>query len=131
MADYKKATRLDLRFDTPKGSLQVQQLWTLSLRDIENTLRSVGSVLMKNQKQQTEENELLSFLNEKSVSDPENELKFEILKDIYVTVKKEKDELKSKADKKAHNEKILALIAEKQETDLKSKSIEDLKALLM
>lgn len=40
------------------------------------------------------------------------------------------EDLKEKADKKAFEQKILGLIAEKQEDSLRGKSIEELQAML-
>ena len=62
--------------------------------------------------------------------DKENQLRFDILKDIYLTKKKEAEELRDASVAKQHNQKILALIAEKQEEGLRGKSIDELQALL-
>lgn len=73
---------------------------------------------------------VLSFLIETTVVDVENQLRFDILKDVYLTKKKENEELKTAAEVKAHNQKILALIAEKKEGELKELSVEELEKLL-
>ena len=62
--------------------------------------------------------------------DIENQLRFDILKDVYLTKKKEAEELRNAAEIKAHNQKILTLIAEKKDESLKGKSIEELEGLL-
>jgi hypothetical protein len=72
----------------------------------------------------------LSFLEDTKVVDVENQLRFDILKDIYLTKKKEAEELRNIAETKEHNQKILSLIAEKQDSKLKDMSIEDLEKLL-
>jgi hypothetical protein len=64
-----------------------------------------------------------------STVDVENQLRFDILKDVYLTNKKENEELRNAADNKAHNQKIDALIAEKQDGQLREMSIEDLEKL--
>ena len=72
----------------------------------------------------------LSFLDDSQVVDKENQLRFDILKDVYLTKKKEAEELRDASVAKQHNQKILALIAEKQEEGLRGKSIDELQALL-
>jgi len=58
-------------------------------------------------KKDTEEEDL-SFLDKKeSPVDEENQLRFEILKDIYITLKTENEELRNQADKRAKNQKIM------------------------
>ena len=61
---------------------------------------------------------------------PEEQLRFDILKDIYLTKKAETEEIKTKTERKAFEQKILNLITEKEEDSLKGKSIEELKAML-
>jgi len=121
---YKKANQLKLRFSTNKGILSVEQLWDLSQVDLSNVIKAVKKVLKK-----TDDDEL-SFLEDTKVVDVENQLKFDILKDVYLSKKKEAEELRNAAENKAYNQKILSLIAEKQEEGLRGKSIEELEALL-
>lgn len=121
---YKQAIMLDLRFTTSKGSLTPQQLFQLSQTDLSNAIKSVKKVLKKN------DDDELSFLEDTQKEvDVENQLRFDILKDVYLTKKKEVEELRNAAEIKAHNKKIDSLIAEKQEGKLREMSIEDLKKL--
>jgi predicted Zn-dependent protease len=121
---FKQASKLGLRFQTNKGILSVEQLWQLSQTDLSNAIKAVKKVLKKN-----DDDELL-FLEDTKVVDVENQLRFDILKDVYLTKKKEAEELRNAAETKAHNQKILSLIAEKQEGKLKGMSIEELEKLL-
>ena len=121
---YKQASKLKLRFQTNKGILSVEQLWDLSQTDLSNAVKAVKKILKK-----TDDDEL-SFLEDSKVVDVENQLRFDILKDVYLTKKKEAEELRDAAETKAHNQKILTLIAEKQEGKLKEMSIEELEKLL-
>ena len=121
---YKQASRIGLKIQTPKGVLSVDQLWSLSLSDLTTAIISVKKMLKK-----TEDDDL-DFLKSIVVKDPENELRFNILKDIYLTRKKEIEDIKAENEKKAFNTKILDLIASKQEDELKNKSIDELEALL-
>jgi hypothetical protein len=121
---YKQASKLRLRFVTSVGVLSTDQLWDLSQTNISNAIKAVKKVLKKN------DDDELSFLEDTKVVDVENQLRFDILKDIYLTKKKEAEELRNIAETKEHNQKILSLIAEKQDSKLKDMSIEDLEKLL-
>lgn len=121
---YKQASKLGLRIQTNKGLLAVEQLWQLSQSDLSNAIKAVKKVLVKN-----DDNEL-SFLENTKVVDIENQLRFDILKDVYLTKKSEAEAIRNEAETKAHNQKILALIAEKQEGKLRDMSEEELKSLL-
>ena len=121
---YKQASKLGLRFQTNRGVLSVEQLWQLTQTDLANAIKSVKKVLVK------DNDDDLSFLESTKVVDVENQLRFDILKDVYLTKKKELEESRNAAEVKAYNQKILNLIAEKQEDKLKSMDIADLEKLL-
>lgn len=122
---YKQLSRMCLRFQTTKGLLSVEQLWNLSLTDLSAAIKAVKKVLTK------DNDDELSFLDDDIITDSDNELRFNILKDVYLTKKKEKDEQKEQLSKKVHNQKILELIASKKESELQGKSIEELEKMLM
>lgn len=127
---YKKASRLGLRIPTHKGNLSVEQLWTLNLKDLEIVIRNINGLLKK----ENETNDSLSFLGTttgKTREEEENELRFEILKDIYTTKKAEADEAISEKEKKEYNKKILDIIAKKEDEALENLSAEELKAKLI
>lgn len=121
---YKQASQLKLRFQTPKGQLTVEQLWDLSMSDLSTTIKAMKKVLKK-----SDDNEL-GFLEEDSKVDKITELAFNILKDVYITKKEAAKTLREAADIKEHNQKILTLIAQKQDEELGGKSIDELKLLL-
>lgn len=119
---YKLASQLKLRVATVCGSLSVEQLWDLSQTDLTNSIKAVKKVLKK------DNDDDLSFLQDSKVVDVENQLRFDILKDIYLSKKKEAEERRNAAEIKAHNQKILMLIAEKKDDALKGMSIAELEA---
>lgn len=120
---YKEASQLKLRFLTNIGQLSVEQLWDLSQIQLSNAIKVVKKVLKK------DDDDELSFLESTKTIDIENQLRFDILKDVYLTKKRQADELRDAVTIKAHNQKIDALIAEKQEGKLREMSIEDLEKL--
>jgi len=120
---YKQASQLKLRFNTNVGALTVEQLWDLSQTQLTIAIKAVKKVLKKN------DDDELSFLEDTKEVDVENQLRFDILKDVYLTKKRESEELRTAAEVKAHNQKIDALIAEKQDGQLREMSIEELEKL--
>ena len=124
MDNFKQASKIALRFQTNKGLLSVEQLWHLNQTDLSNAIKDVKKILKK-----TDDDEL-SFLESTKVTDVENQLRFDILKDVYLTKKAEKEEIQNAAEVKAHNQKIIELIAEKRENKLRDMSVEELEKLL-
>lgn len=120
---YKKASKLGLRFQTNKGSLSVEQLWNLGLSDLKSAIKAVKKVLNK------DNDDELSFLEESKVVDVENELRFNILKDVYITKQSEIKESQNAESVKEHNRKIDELIFAKQNEQMAAMSIEQLEAL--
>lgn len=121
---YKKASQLKFRFETAKGLLSVEQLWDLNLADLSDAIKKVKSVLKK------DDDDELSFLEDGKKIDSENELRFEIMKDVYLTRKKQQEDALSELEKKNHNQKILELISDKKNEELRGKSVEELQAML-
>lgn len=122
---YKQASQLSLKFQTTVGSLSVDQLWGLNLTQLTTAVKAAKKVLKG-----VDNDDDLSFLESTKAIDVEAQLRFDILKDVYLTKKKAQDEVRAAADVKAHNQKILALIAEKKDDSLKGMSIEELEKQL-
>ena len=124
MEMYKQAAILGLRVQTTKGLLSVDQLWTLKLKDLSDSLKA-----LKKNSTKTSDSEL-DFLEETTKVDVISELAFEIMKDVYLTKREEATRVKEDAEVKAYNQKIIEIIARKQDQDLENKSLEELQALL-
>lgn len=118
---YKQANRLGLRFNTNRGVLATEQLFQLSLADLD-TLAVSLEVSQAGKK---------SFIRETSQDDEIAKLKFDVALDVLNTIMKEQKDAREMLQNKRKNEKILALIAEKQEGALKEKTIEELEAMLI
>lgn len=118
---FEKATRLKLRFDY-RGSLSVEDLWDLSLRELDGIFKTLNS----KKKEQSEE----SLLETRSTADEILDLKVEIIRhivEIRMQEQRERDEAYKKAEKK---QKILGLIAEKQDEKLRELTLEDLQKMV-
>jgi len=117
---YKKASRIQLRFEV-KGSCTVEDLWELSVKVLDD--------LYGRLKVEQRSHEQDSLLNVNKLDDV-LELKINIVKDIVetkLTEAKEKEEIQAKTDRK---KKILAIIADKQDEELKNKSSDELLSLI-
>lgn len=125
MDNFKKASKVRLRFNTSKGLLSVEQLWDLKLTPLASIVRSLKKQLKK------DNDDELAFLDEKATPVDETlKLSFDVAKEVYIAKKAERDAVATEAEKKAHNQKILGLIADKQEEGMKGKTVDELTALL-
>lgn len=119
---YKRAIRYGYRYQTTKGLLTTEQLWQLSLTELDALAVNLDEKVTKVSKK--------SFLNSTSKKDEVDKDMFDIVIDIINTKIEERDAAKLAKDSKEHNQKIMSLIAEKEEGALKEKSIEELKSML-
>lgn len=118
---FEYTARNKLRFPF-KGQISAEDLWDLSLRDLD----SIYKVLNKQAKQADEE----SLLNTKNQTDEILEMQIAVVKHI-VSVKLAEQEAREKdSAKKAQKQKILSIIAAKEDETLQNSSIDDLKKML-
>lgn len=118
---YKKASQIKLRFETPKGLLNVEQIWGLSASQLKDLILDAKSKLVK-----VEDFEDLSFLDLVSKENELDKLRFDILVDIYKTKQEAVNKQKEMQENKLYNAMIDEIIAEKQNESLKSLSVEEL-----
>jgi len=105
-----------------KGMVSVEDLFDLSVTNLDSIFKALNSQL----KQVKEE----SLLSTKSKQDKELDTKIEIIKYI-VAVKLEEENLRLKAkENKEKKQKIMALLAEKDDENLKNMPAEELKKML-
>ena len=118
---FEYAVRNKVRFPF-KGMISVEDLWDLSLTNLD----SIYKTLNKQVKQSEEE----SLLTTKTSVDTELEVQIAIIKYI-VSVKLEEQEAREKAAaKKAQKQKIMSIIATKEDEALQNSSVEDLRKML-
>ena len=119
---YKQATQLQLRFLTPYGQLSVEQLWDLKLQDLDTLAVELEKLC--------EESNTKSFLVKKSEENKTAKLRFDVVLDILTTKVEEAAALADAQGVKEYNQKILGLIASKQDEELAGKSVKDLEKML-
>lgn len=118
---FEYATRNKIRFPF-KGMISVEDLWDLSLVNLD----SIYKTLNKQVKQSEEE----SLLNTKTDVDTELEVQIEIVKHIVSVKLEEQNAREQSAAKKAQKQKIMAIIASKEDEALHNSSVDDLKKML-
>lgn len=118
---FEFATRNKVRFPF-KGMISVEDLWDLSLTNLD----SIYKTLNKQVKQSEEE----SLLNTKANVDTELEVQIAIVKHIVSVKLVEKEAAEKASAKKAQKQKIMSIIATKENEALQNSSIDDLKKML-
>lgn len=122
MNNFKEATKQGLRIQTSKGLLSVEQLWTLTLTELDALAVSLQEEHEKSAKK--------SFLTKSSAKDKIAKLKFDTVLEILNDRSDEAQAASEALEIKEHNQKILQLIADKQDESLKGKSIKQLESML-
>lgn len=118
---FEVAVRSKMRFPF-KGMISVEDLWDLHVRDLDAIFKTLNSQL----RQVKEE----SLLEVRTKEDQELDMKIEIVKYI-VRVKQEEESHRLMAkEQREKKQKIMEILASKQDQDLQSKSIEELQAML-
>lgn len=122
MADlFKIASKKKYRFNY-KGLITVEDLWDLPVEELDK--------IYKNLKTQQKNNSEESLLQTVSKEDKELNNKIDIIKTIVNDKLVAMDRALKIAEKKLQNQKILEIMADKQDAALKEKSIDELKAML-
>lgn len=119
---YKEALQKKLRFKTNKGMITTEDLFDLSLQNL-NTL-----AIMLDKK--VSEASKKSFIEELPAEENDDELRFSIVKDVInIKLKARKDNI-DKAQADAQKKRILEILAKRNDEELEKKSTEELRAML-
>lgn len=122
MSIFKKATRQRTRFNTQRGQLTVEDLWQLSLEE----LNSIAMRVNKDLKDESEE----SFISEVTPASTELKLKLEILKSIIDTRLAEREASQNRIKTEQRKARIREMLAKKDDEALGELSREELEAEL-
>ena len=119
---YKEALQKKLRFKTNKGMITTEDLFDLSLQNL-NTL-----AIMLDKK--ISEAPKKSFIEGLPAEENDDELRFSIVKDVInIKLKARKDNI-DKAQADAQKKRILEILAKRNDEELEKKSTEELRAML-
>lgn len=106
---FEKAVRLKVRWDY-KGLCSVEDLWDLTVQELDTIFKGLNARL----KEQEEE----SLLEERSPMKEALQLKVDIIKHIVEVKLAEQKAKEDEAKNKARKQKLLEVIAEKQDAEL-------------
>lgn len=115
---YKKALRWKLRFDHPKGNLNCESLWDLTLSDL--------NTMAKKYHKELESEDEIDFLANLPPVSKTLQLKFDIVMDVLETKKEESEGRKLAASKREEKSQLLNILAEKQSESLRNLSEEEI-----
>lgn len=119
---FENATRNKIRFDY-KGLLSVEDLWDLNMQELDNIYRNLT----------TEKNKVSnedSLLNTKTKEDELVTIKINLVKHIFEIKQSEANARLMEKEKKEKKQKIMEILASKEENALQNKSEEELKEML-
>jgi len=118
---FEKALRLKLRFSY-NGLISVEDLWDLSLTALDAIYKQLSAGLQALNQD--------SLLQKRTKETDLAELRLEIVKHVFMTKQAEAAARADVAEKRAKKQKLMELVAEKQDEVLKGKSVDDLNALI-
>ena len=117
---FEKASKLKIRFNY-RGLITTEDLWDLDVKALDYIYKQ----LMVTKK----ESETESLLEEKKTN-PILEVQIEIVKYIFSVKVEERKAAELRAENAAKKQKILAILARKQDAELENKSTEELEKLI-
>ena len=118
---FKTATKKKYRFNY-KGVISIEDFWDLSVEELDKIYKS-----LKSQQRNAQEESLLQTV---SKEDKVLANKIEIIKTIVNDKLMAKEKAQKAAAQRIQNQRILEIMADKQDAALKDKSIEELQNML-
>ena len=112
---FEGAVRAKYRFPF-KGQITVEDLWDLSLQDLDRVFKALNT-----EAKQSQEESLLKIRDKNAEM---LDRKIEIVKHIVAVKQAEIQALKDAADKKAQKQRIMEIIAKKEDDALQNMSLE-------
>lgn len=119
---FEKASRIKLRINSTKGILSVEDLWDLPLEKLNNLAKDINRKL----REQGEED----FLGNTPSRDSKLSLTLDIIKEVITVRLGEKLKQEEAAEKKTKKERLMAILARKEEESLEGKSAEEIRKLI-
>jgi hypothetical protein len=124
MNAFELASRIKLRFQTPRGPVGVEDLWDLDLPVLDKMAVAIDKA--ENEGRVT----FLSSSPRRTSADKNNGLRLSILKRIIETREQEAEDAKVRRDKAAKRAQLTLLLEKKREESMLSMSEEEILAQL-
>lgn len=123
MHAFERATKSKLRFTTSQGRIfSVEDLWELPLASLDDIAKGLHKAL--------EDNTPVSFIGEKVKADTKQQLRFDVVKRVIEVRLADAKRAEKAAKTRERNQRIMELIAQKDDEALAGKSKKELKKLL-
>jgi hypothetical protein len=119
---YKKALRTKLRFSTTKGKLTTEDLFDLSLTDLNNLAIALDKKLSETPRK--------SFISDIAPDTQEDELRFNIVKDVITLKLFERNAAQNAKAKAAEKAQLLEILHRKKNEALENLSVAEIEAKL-
>jgi hypothetical protein len=119
---YKKALRMKLRFATNKGKLATEDLFDLSLTDLNSLAISLDKKLSETPRK--------SFISDVAPDTQEDELRFNIVKDIITLKLAERNAAQNAKAKAAEKAQLMEILHRKKNEALENLSVAEIEAKL-
>jgi hypothetical protein len=129
-AQFIQATRSKLRFDSVRGQLTVEDLWDLPLTSAVAGKPNLDDIARQLNRQLKNDDGDVSFVTPAAKQDNGDTLRFEIIKQVIEVKVAERNAATEAASKREKKQKILAILAAKEDNALENQSPEDLRKLL-
>lgn len=126
---FEKASRLKVRFESPKGLLSVEDLWDLPLTCSLGNKANLDDIAKALHRKLRDDDDV-SFVHKDKKSDKVEHLKFDIVKhiiDVRLAENQAREAQRANAEKK---QRILEIIASKEDESLKGMDLEALKKMV-
>lgn len=118
MSNFKKASKLKLRFPSTKGHVSVEDLWNLTLNELDAMYKALNKA--------RKEDEGESLLATKSPASTIIDLQIELIKEVVKDKQEERDAAKLRMDRKKRRQELMELMLKKQAEADGGRSMEDL-----
>lgn len=119
---FEQASRQKFRFATTRGNISTEDLWDLSLEDLDTIAKNLNKLV----KASTEE----SFIKKTNAGNKKATIQLEVVVSIINTKLEEQESRKLATERKAKRAQIIEIMSKKQDNALSRKSIAALQAEL-
>ena len=118
MSLFKEASRRKLRFVVSNGTITVEDLWDLSLNNLDTLAKAIHRRL--------KEEEEVSFIEPVPKSNSHTQLQLDIVKEIIAVKVAAREDAKAKIEKENRRKVLLEVLARKQEAELEGRDTADI-----
>jgi hypothetical protein len=122
---YKTAIRKKLRFQTKNGPRNTEELWSLKLPD----LNELYKALRAEQKSHAQDDLLVALLDTPE-GDSDLDLSVAVVRDVIETMIAEQKSRTAENERRAYKAKLLDALEAKEQDELGSKTVDELRALI-